>query len=300
MTNAIDLSKLPAPQIVTPVGYQSTLDEMTARAIDMNPDLEPAIGLESEPARQLLRVAAYYRSLDAVEFNDRAQGRLLALATGSDLDHIGALPFYNVTRLVIQEGDDTANPPIPQIMETDADFRSRIQLSLSGSSAAGPASAYEFNARSAHAGVRDAKASSPTPGHVVVHVLARDGDGTPSAEILTAVNDRLQDENVRQLCATVEVQPAEILTYQVNASLILLPGPDQAVVVAAAQAAIEARVVQLHALGRDVTMSALFGALDVSGIQEVLLDAPAGRIEVDAHQAAHCTSITLSVGGRDV
>lgn len=300
MSTAIKLSALAAPKIIEEANYDTELDAMVDRAIAVEPAIAPAIALESEPARQLLRVAAYHRTLDRVEFNDRAKGQILALATGTDLDHLGALPFYNVTRLVVQPADDTAIPPIPLIMESDDDFRERIQLSLDGASAAGPAAAYERHARGAHGGVRAAKASSSTPGHVVVHVLGRDGNGTPSAEVLQAVNDRLQEDDVRQLCATVEVQPAEVLTYQVTAALILLPGPDQSLVVAAAQAAIEARVKELHAMSRDITMSALTGPLDQPGVQEVILAQPSARIEVDNHQSAFCSDITLTVGGRDV
>lgn len=298
--NAIDISKLPVPKIVTDVDFEAAWATFKADLISQDPLFEDILKAEGQALTMLGQAYAYRSALDSQQFNERARGLLLALATGSDLDHIGALPFFNVTRLVIQAADDTANPPIPLIMESDADFRSRIQLSLDGSSAAGPAAAYEFNARSADAQVRDAKASSPTPGHVVVHVLAREGDGTPSAAVLQAVDDRLQDDDVRQLCSTVEVQPAQILTYSLEARLTLLPGPDQAVVVAAAQAAIEARVAELHAMGRDITLSALTGPLDQPGVQEVVLVSPAARIEVDDHQAAYCTGITLTVVGRDV
>lgn len=298
--SVINLQRLPSPEIIERGDYEQRLAVRKARLIEEAPDLAPVLELESDPLVKLLEVDTYHEILIRAEFDDAARGALLALASGPDLDHLGALPFFNVTRLVVQEANDTAIPPVPAILETDDDFRTRIQLSLSGSSAAGPGTAYEFNARSAHSGVRDARASSPTPGHVAVHVLGRDGDGSPSAEILQAVNDRLQDDDVRQLCATVEVQPAEILTYQVEASLTLLPGPDQSLVLATVRAAIEDRVSDLHAMGRDITLSALTGPLDQSGVQEALLTSPAERIEVDDHQAAYCTGVTLIVSGRDV
>lgn len=298
--NAIDVSKLPAPRIIEVFDFEGEWEAFKARLLAQDPAFEDILRAEGQSLTMLGQAAAHSNSIIRQEFNERAKGHILALATGTDLDHLGALPFYNVTRLVVQEADDTATPPIPLIMESDDEFRTRIQLSLNGSSAAGPSAAYEFNARSAHGGVRDAKASSPTPGHVVVHVLGREGDGTPSAEILQAVNDRLRHEDVRQLCATVEVKPAEILTYQVNASLTLLPGPDQSLVLAAAQAAIKARVRDLHAMGRDITLSALHGPLDQAGVQEAILAAPATRMEVDDHQAAYCTGVTLTVVGRDV
>ena len=63
-------------------------------------------------------------------------------------------------------------------MESDPDFRRRIQLAPEGFSVAGPEGAYIFHALSADPGVLDACATSPSPGEVVVTVLARAGDGT--------------------------------------------------------------------------------------------------------------------------
>ena len=44
-------------------------------------------------------------------------------------------------------------------------------------SVAGPTGAYEFHALSADGDVKDAAATSPAPGEVVVTVLSRTGDG---------------------------------------------------------------------------------------------------------------------------
>jgi phage-related baseplate assembly protein len=223
---------------------------------------------------------------------------MLALSTGTNLDGLAA--FWGVERLTIQEADDTVTPPILEILESDDAFRVRVQLSLEGHSTAGPRGAYVFWALSASGEVKDASVVSPAPGEVVVTVLSHVGEGTASNTLLNTINAALNDEDVRPLTDIVTVQAAEILTFQIEAVLTLYDGPDQALVIAAAQAAIEDHVLTHHRLGHDIAISGLHAALHQAGVQNVGLIQPAAHIEVDDHQAAFCTDITLSVGGRDV
>lgn len=295
---SIDLSKLPAPEVIKTVEYEVLLSEMKAEAIRLMPDLEAYLSLESEPVTQLLRVCAYYRMLDRLEFNDGARACMLALSTGTNLDGLAA--FWGVERLIVQEADTSVTPPIAEILESDDAFRARVQLSLEGHSTAGSRGAYIFWALSASGEVKDVRVASPTLGDVVVTVLAHDGDGTPSAPLLSTVETALNDEDVRPLTDRVTVQAADILPYQVEAVLTLYDGPDQSVVVAAAEAAIDDYVVKNHRLGHDITISGLHAALHQAGVQKVDLTQPASHIEVAEHQAAFCTAVTLTVGGRDV
>lgn len=295
---SIDLSKLPAPEVIKTVEYEVLLTDMKAEAIRLMPELEAYLSLESEPTSQLLRVCAYYRMLDRLEFNDGARANLLALSTGTNLDGLAA--FWGVERLIVQEADDTVSPLIPEIRESDDAFRARVQLSLEGHSTAGPRGAYIFWALSAAGEVKDASVASPTPGEVVVTVLSHDSDGTASNTLLNTVDAALNDEDVRPLTDHVAVQAAEILPYQVEATLTLYDGPDQSLVIAVAQAAIEDHVVKHHRLGHDITISGLHAALHQAGVQNVELIQPTAHIEVDDHQAAYCSGLTLIVGGRDV
>ena len=119
------------------------------------------------------------------------------------------------------------------------------------------------------------------------------------AGILPFVQDALDPETVLPLCDTVEVMSAEIIEYTVEAQLTLYYGPDAETIRANAIAAVQAYVDSNHACGHDITLSGLLAALHVEGVQEVTLASPTARMEVDPGQAAYCTSIDVTVIGRD-
>lgn len=296
---AINLSGLPAPDVIEQIEFETLFEQMKAEAIATEPELETALSLESEPATKVLRVCAYYRMLDRMWFNDGAKACMLALSTGTNLDQLAA--FWGVERLVVQEADADATPPVPQIMESDEAFRARVQLSLEGHSSAGPRGAYIFWALSASGKVRDAFVASPAPGDVVVTVLSHDGDGTPDAATLQAVEQKLTADDVRPLTDHVTVQPAEIVPYEVTATLTLYEGPDPDIVLDAAHAAITQYIANHHRLGHDITLSGLYAALHQPGVQRVTLTEPTSDIVVAPHQAARCvTAPAITLGGRDV
>jgi phage-related baseplate assembly protein len=298
--DSIDLSKLPPPEVIMTVDFEVLLAEMKAKAIELVPELSEVLALESDPATKLLRVCAYYRMLDRLEFNDGARANMLALATGTNLDGLGAL--WGVQRLVIEAADDTTVPATAQVLEGDIAFRARIQLSLEGLSTAGPRGSYIFWALSASGLVKDASVSSPAPGQVVVNILSHEDDGTPSAALLDAVNAVLNDEDVRPLTDQVFVQPALIVPYTVEATLTLYSGPDASTVEVASEAALVAYIDEHHRLGHDITLSGLYAALHQPGVQNVTIAAPLADIVIGADQAAFCTSdaLAISIGGRDV
>lgn len=68
---------------------------------------------------------------------------MLACAAGNDLDVIGA--NYNTTRLIITPADDSTIPPTPAVMESDTDYRLRIQQAFEGLSVAGSVGAYQYH-----------------------------------------------------------------------------------------------------------------------------------------------------------
>jgi len=294
----INLAELPAPTVIQTPAFEDLFAEMKAKAVELQPDLADVLELESEPATKMLRVGAYYRMLDRLWFNDGAKANMLALSTGTNLDGLAA--FWGVQRLVIQPADPEAEPPVPEILESDTDFRRRVQLSMEGHSTAGPRGAYVFWALSADADVKDASVDSPVPGSVVVTVLSRTGDGLAGAVLLAAVDARLNDDDVRPLTDQVTVQAATILTYQVTAELTLYQGPDEAEVLAAAEAAVSAYIDDNHRLDHDITLSGLYAALHQPGVQNVSLTAPAADIVVAADEAAYCTATVITIGGRDV
>ncbi|QEM80213.1 baseplate assembly protein [Halomonas binhaiensis] len=295
MTSPIDLSQLPSPDVVEQIDYEVILSQLLDDLEVRFPEFD--VPAESDPAYKILEVSAYREMLVRQRVNEAARAVMLAYAEKADLDNLGAL--FNVDRLQISSGDPEAVPPELPKFEDDPDFRRRILLSLQGLSTAGPEGAYRYHALSADGGVLDASATSPTPGDVVVTVLAREGDGTADQALLDAVEAAVNAEEVRPLTDHVTVQPAEILPYTINATIYFQPGPDSQVVMEEAEKVAEAYVTEQHRLGRDVTLSGIYAALHRSGVQRVELASPTSTIVANDQQASHCTAITLTNGGVD-
>lgn len=292
---AINLALVAAPKVVEELDFEQVYGEMLADLIERDPSFDAL--LESDPAIKVLQVAAYRETILRQRINDAARAVMLPYSTGTDLENLGSL--FGVTRLLITPADLVAVPPVPAVYESDDDYRYRIQLSLEGLSTAGPEGAYIFHAMSADGQVLDASATSPEPGQVLITVLSRAGNGTASPELLSIVDAALTDESVRPLTDFVTVQGASILNYSVEAVLHFYAGPDRAVIMANAQAAIEAYVAGQHRLGMDVTLSGIYAALHQPGVQRVDLVSPTGNLVVDRESAPYCTSINLTDGGLD-
>lgn len=295
--SAIELDKLPVPNVIEALDYETILSEMKTTLIELDPNMADVLALESEPATKLLQVCALRELLLRQRINEATKAVMLAYAIGPDLDQIAAR--YNVERLLIDAGDANAFPPVEPTYEADNDFRRRVQLSLEGFSTAGPEGAYIFHALSADGDVLDASATSPTPGNVLVTVLSRTGDGTAGAPLLAAVDAILSADDVRPLTDQVAVQSATIQNYSVAADLYFYSGPDSAVVMAEAELQLNAYVNAQHRLGHDITLSGIYAALHQPGVQRVELTSPASNIAVNRTSAPHCTGITLTLAGYD-
>lgn len=290
---AIDLSQIPAPDVVSPLDFEGILAAMIADVRSRYPEFSALV--ESEPAYKIFEVCAYRELMVRQSVNDGARAVMLPYATGADLDNLASL--FGVVRLVLDPGDAQAVPPVAPTYESDADLRRRTQLALEGFSTAGPSGAYEFHALSASGQVLDAAAISPSPGNVTVVVLSRIGDGEASTELVDTVAAALNDEDVRPLCDAVTVQSATIVDYTIVAALKFLPGPDPATVLEAAQAAVAQYAADQHRIGRDVTLSGIYAALHRPGVARVDLTSPVANIVIADTAASYCTAITITDGG---
>lgn len=288
----IDLSSLKAPDVVESLDYEDVLADMVADLKGIMPDFDAT--LESDPAMKVLQVAAYREVNIRQRVNDAARAVMLAHSNGSDLDQLAAL--FGVERQVVDPGDPDKYPPIDPTYEKDTSLRRRTQLSLEGQTVAGSEGAYIFHALSV-AGVKDASVGSPNPGEVVVTVLGLTDQGVPSSELLASVLATLDNRTVRPLTDQVTVEAATIVEYAIEATLTIGSGPDAAVVIEAAQSAVEALTIESHKLGQDVNVSAIFAALHQDGVLKVELTTPAATVEVASNEAAHCTGIALFQGG---
>ncbi|HIE9457387.1 TPA: baseplate assembly protein [Klebsiella quasipneumoniae subsp. similipneumoniae] len=295
----IDLSQLPQPTIIEALDFEIVLTEVKAVMVAAFPEdqqtaVAAALTLESEPLNIIAQAMAYRELLLRQRINEGAAACMLSHATGDDLDNIAA--NLDTERLTITAATDTADA----VTESDEALRLRAQAAFEGMSVAGPSAAYEYFARSASGQVSDARATSPSPAEVVVAVLSTEGDGTASAALLTAVAAAVNDEEVRPLGDRVTVQSAEIVEYDIDATLYLYPGPESEPIINAAMASLKAFLADNDKkIGRDIVRSAISAALHVQGVQRVVINMPAADLQIDNTQAARNTGYTVDNGGTD-
>lgn len=298
----IDLSLLPAPQIVDVPDFETLLAERKAAFVALYPADEQAaiartLALESEPITKQLQESTYREVLLRQRINEAAQAVMVAYALGGDLEQLAA--NYNVKRLTVTPADNDAVPPLAAVMESDDALRLRVPAAFEGLSVAGPTAAYEFHARSADGRVADASATSPLPAEVVLTLLSREGDGTAESDLLAVVEKALNSESVRPVADRLTVRSAEIIPYSVDATIFLYPGPEAEPVMAAAKASLQKYIVSQTRLGRDIRRSAIYAALHVEGVQRVELASPLADVVLDKTQAASCTQWNVTNGGTD-
>ncbi|MCY1672113.1 baseplate J/gp47 family protein [Novosphingobium sp. SL115] len=321
---ALDLAGLPAPTIIDQPDFEARLAGKLAQLIGQYPAFSALV--ESDPAMKLLQADSYDEMVLTQAFVDAAKGLLLAYATGDQLDHLAAL--FGVARLVLVEADPETGTAA--VMEGDTAFKQRVQLAPHSFSVAGPELAYVFHARSAHADVADATATSPRPddiralvlqtlsshsaspelvaamtaaldaaawpGQVDVTVLASTGNGVPANAVLDAVRARLAGP-VRPLTDEVIVQPVTLVPYTIEAQLYVFAGPDAELIRQTAQDSLDAHLAVSRRLGRDVSRTAHIAALHVANVQRVVLPQPAADIAITAAQLAHPVSISVTIAG---
>lgn len=287
----VDLSRLPAPNVVEALSFEAIFAAALAQFQTFFPEFDATV--ESDPVVKILQLFAYRELVLRQRVNDAARAVMPAFAKGADLDNLAAL--FGIERFVLTPADPLTGTA--EVLESDDAFRRRMVLAPEGFSVAGPEGAYIFHALSADGDVLDASATSPDPGEVVVTVLSRTGDGTPDSDVLDAVEARLTSASVRPMTDHVTVQAAAIENFAIDATLTFLSGPDRSVVLAAAQERLTAHLAATLRLGRDVTRAGIIAALHPEGVQNIVLASPAEDIVLTREQAGHCIGVTLTDGG---
>ncbi len=295
----IDLSQLPKPTIIEELDFETILVDVKALMVaafpaDQQSAVAAALGMESEPLNIIAQAMAYRELLLRQRINEGVAACMLSHSTGDDLDNIAA--NLDTERLTITAATDTTDA----VTESDEALRLRAQAAFEGMSVAGPSAAYEYFARSASGKVADVKASSPAPAEVVIAVLSTEGDGTASPELLADVAEAVNDEEARPLGDRVTVRSAEIVDYEINATLYLYPGPESEPIINAADASLQKFLKQNNKkISRDVARSAISAALHVQGVQRVVINSPANDIKISDVQAARNIGYHLENGGTD-
>ena len=166
-----------------------------------------------------------------------------------------------------QNGDD---------IETDFNYKIRIQLAPESYSVAGPEGAYIYWAKSADAKISDVDVQSPSPGVVQVTVLMS-GGLIPSEDVLDAVEAVLTSKERRPLTDNVQVAaPTEdsyniTLTYYISTDRLAEETSIRAAIEGSGGAVEQYKSWQESKLGR---------AINPDYLKQLMLNAGACRVDI--------------------
>lgn len=321
------LNQLAEPEIVKVEEFGPLLEEFKAEVLAFVSARDPAKAvrlaetMENDGELLVMAMQAFALRIQAHErkWNARIKQMLAWWAEGTNLNARAA--DMGLERRVISEGDPNAFPPVPAVEESDDDLRlryylaphapaagSRLQyrrealtlgeranVSVEAPNAGQVVVTYTFTEDAFAAQVKDANGRFTAPGKVTVTVLGRDGDGTPSAELLDATRKHFARDDVRPETDQVTVQPAQILRYRIRAIAWINPGPDSGLTETAAIAAMNAYATARHRLEGYVDPAWIDAGLITAGAERLQRLEPLAPIVAAAHQAPYCEAIEIEV-----
>mgnify|MGYP006172813627 FL=1 len=321
------LNQLAEPEIVKVEQFETLLEAFKAETLEYIQARDPekaarvAESLENDGELLSLLLQAMTVRLQTHErrYNARIKQMLAWWAEGSNLD--ARLADMGLERRIISEGNPNAFPPVPAEEESDADARiryylaphapaagSRLQyrreamtlgeratVTVQAPTAGQVVVTYTFGADSMAAKVKDANGRQTAPGQVAVTVLAREGDGTASDELLEAVRRHFARDDVRPETDLVTVQGAEIVRYWIRAIVYINTGPDAVLTKGQAEAALADYAADRHILGGYVDPSRIDYVLHAAGAERLELLEPLAPIECVASQAPYCEGVEIEV-----
>lgn len=276
----IDISRLPPPDIIEALGYETLNAEFlarfqaawtAARTVDPSLPVWNLPGLETDPAVILAQAWAFLRLLDRARVNDAARAVLAPLAKGADLDAVAAR--VNVARLTVIPAAGDA----PAVMETDARLLTRYLLAFSRP-AAGSREGYLFDVYTAlpilhHAEVVG-RAIHGRRGDVDVVLAGPNGRDLTDPE-LAVCRAAITAPNRKPEAVAVTALRAQRLVYDVAGSMQVAKGPDPEAVRLEAVSRLRAEAAARMRIGALVPVNALSGAIYGAGVVSAEISDPA-------------------------
>ena len=182
--------------------------------------------------------------------------------------------------------------------ETDEALYDRMRYAMTNASTAGAEQTYISYAKAASPLIADVNAYAPSPGHVIVCVLLKNGE-IPGEEMLQTVFEAVNGEKVRPLTDHVSVIAPETVSYNIDITYYI-NSKDTAI---AAQIEENVRAAaegfalwQSEKLGRDINPSYLIQQIMQAGAKRVNVREPVGAV-LEHHQVAKVKSVNLINGG---
>lgn len=249
VTVQFSLATSPETDITIPAGTRVTTDGTIVFATD------EAIIFPTKTQTTTKTVGA--TAIEAGEaYNNIQVGELNKLVDGN--------PYVqSVTNTTVSAGGSD--------IETDEEYRERLQLSPFSFSVAGPANAYRMIAMEVSGDVADASVYSPSAGVVEIAVLKQSGV-IPEAEdeILDDILEACDDKERRPLTDKVQVVPATGVSYNINVQYYVTNG-DTSKTADIMQAVEDYKVWQSEKIQRDINPDML---------RKMMMDAGAAMVEI--------------------
>lgn len=313
---ALDLTTLPDLSSIAVLDFNAILEarfqELEAQLAEVfdAPKVAEAMALArniaASPMRYLNEAAAARELYLLNQINVSIRSVFLSSARGTDLDQIGA--NRGVVRKVVDETD-----PNNVIMENDEVFRARIQLVVESYSPHGTEGSYVYWALDADERIVDVAVYGPNhgldpsipPAEPKMVVLSSEGDGTADAALLELVFANCMADKRRPIADKLTVISATPVAYEIEAVLHVSSSAAAGVILAAAQATVDAFVSSRLRIGRKLYRTSLAAALSTDGVVDVVITSPAADLDIGPFDAPHCTAINLTAqavagGWRDV
>ena len=297
MAVAYNLSNLPEPTSIEELDFNTIL-ESVLDDFQVRDPMYTNTGL-GDPIFTLAHVATVREMKLRQRVNDAIRACVITHATGHDLDNLAA--NHNVFRFILQEADPDADPPIPEILESDDKLRERMILAWE-QLAPGSPGWYKNHCLNADTDVFDALAKeSTTAGTVEVWVQSRSGTGVPTSGLITTVSDYLAMHSHRFLNDTLDVKPVVAVTYNITAELTIATGALASEITTIVTEQVDQFCAENERLGRSIPLSAIYAVLNQEFVQAVNLTSPTANLVLNnpltkgaSVQIPICETVTLT------
>ena len=286
------LNQLPPPQVVEQLDYEILLARQSekfkalwsavrAANPDANlPDYDVAM-LETDPPVIVNEAESYRELLMRQRVNEAAVARLLAFATGGNLEHLAA--FYDVVRMAGEKDDR---------------LKRRVILAIQGRSTGGTEARYASIAMDADIRVRDAIVYTVGRSPVInVAIFSEAADGVADAALIAVVNSALQAGDKRMVNDTIIVRTAVRRVVDLVANVWLLPDTSTGLL-STMETTLRDAWAKTQSLGRDFTERWWTARLMLEGVHKVEPVTPVGDVIVPPDEALAIGTVTLNFKGR--
>ena len=185
--------------------------------------------------------------------------------------------------------------------EDDERFAERIRTAPNSYSVAGPRRAYIHHAKSVSPAIIDVQVASPSPGIVNVYPLLEGGE-LPGSDILSLVEEKLNDETIRPLTDEVHAVAPTGKAFTINVKYWINTkdlNRSQTIQENVKKAVESYRLWQTTAIGRDIVPSKLLAAVinaEAMHVDAVTLS-PSEYVKLEDGEVAQCVDVTVTYAG---